>query len=199
MNDIGPAIVIAAGGEGTRIGGDKPARLLAGKPLIEHALDWAKKQADLVAVAVRQPDQCTLDNVPILIDAIPGIGPISALQSAFRFAEENDCDAVLLIGCDQPFLPNDLVSRLASEIGSSACAMAHSEDRAHPLVALWRIDRATLHEYISSGARSLWRFAELVGCTKVHWRGSDSSEIFTNINDEIALAEAERRLRKQAQ
>ncbi|WP_138141283.1 NTP transferase domain-containing protein [Brevundimonas vancanneytii] len=47
-------VVILAGGEGRRMGGRKPERLLAGRPLIAHAVDQARKWGDPVAVAFAQ-------------------------------------------------------------------------------------------------------------------------------------------------
>lgn len=192
-----PAIVIAAGGAGTRIGGNKPSRLLAGKPLVEHALEWARKHSCLVAVSLGNPDQIAVADVPILIDAKADIGPISALQSAVSFAEKNDRKTVLLIGCDQPFLPDDLVLRLTREIGSHSCAMAYNDGRAHPLAALWHTDRAEVDAYVASGGRSLWQFAESIGCQQVQWRDDGSYGEFTNINDLDALRSAEQRIAKR--
>ena len=51
------AVVILAGGEGTRIGGGKPLRRLAGERLIDHALRTAHGWSNMVAVAVRDPGQ----------------------------------------------------------------------------------------------------------------------------------------------
>ena len=195
VTDAKPAIVIAAGGEGRRMGGSKPAQTLAGKSLLDHALHWASKHSDLIAVAVRDSDQLDLTSIPKLVDAASGLGPISALKSAFGFAEVHNRDQVLLIGCDLPFLPSDLAERLARGIGSQSCAMPVSKGRDHPMAALWRIEHAALDAFVTAGERSIWRFAESVGVNRVDWSPDQGIDPFTNINDLEMLARAESRFR----
>ena len=197
MTDTMPAIVIAAGGEGRRIGGSKPAQTLGGISLLDHALIWATKHSDLVAVAVRDANQLYLTSVPILVDATAGLGPISALESAFAFAEEHGRDQVMLIGCDLPFLPSDLTEGLAQAIGAQSCAMPVSNGRDHPMAALWRVGRAALDAFVAAGGRSIWRFADSVGVERVDWPSEQGTDPFTNINDLEVLARAERSLRRQ--
>ena len=178
------------------MGGSKPAQTLAGKSLLDHALHWASKHSDLIAVAVRDSDQLDLTSIPILVDAAADLGPISALKSAFGFAEEHNRDQVLLIGCDLPFLPSDLAERLARGIGSQSCAMPVSKGRDHPMTALWRVECAALDAFVATGGRSIWRFAECVGVKRVDWPADQGIDPFTNINDLEMLARAESKLRQ---
>ncbi len=194
VNRTAPAIIIAAGGEGTRIGGNKPGQVLGGRPLVERALAWANGISDVTAIAVRAQDQVAGQSAPVLIDRVAGIGPISALESAFRFARQRGCGTVMLIGCDQPFLPSDLATRLEQQIAANGCAMPVSKGRDHPMAALWRVDCAALADYIAGGGRSLWRFADAVGVSRVDWGDGCDPDPFANINDPAALADAERRL-----
>ena len=179
------------------MGGSKPAQKLAGTSLLDHALIWARKQSDLVAVAVRGSDQLDLTSIPKLVDATAGIGPISALKSAFAFAEEHGRDQVMLIGCDLPFLPSDLAEGLAQAIGAQSCAMPVSNGRDHPMAALWRVERAALDAFVAAGGRSIWRFADRVGVERVDWPSEQGTDPFTNINDLEVLARAERSFRRQ--
>ncbi|WP_341711076.1 molybdenum cofactor guanylyltransferase [Erythrobacter sp.] len=192
MTKTRPAIIIAAGGGGTRMGGDKPSRKLAGKPLLEYALEWAMDNSDKVAIAVQAKEQVSVHTVPILCDKVPGIGPIGALDSAFRFSEQHDRERVMLIGCDLPLLPSDLVPTLEKRIGVEGCAMPVSQGRDHPLAALWQVECKRLAGYIAGGGRSLWRFSEFVGVVRVDWGQDFSPDPFANINEPTALAEAER-------
>lgn len=194
MTKTRPTIVIAAGGQATRMGGNKPRQLLAGRTLLDHALTWAMDHSDDVAIAVRDKDQIAELPIPLLIDRIEGIGPISALDNAFRYAEQKARDTVMLIGCDQPFLPGDLANRLAREIATNGCAMPVSHGRDHPMAALWRVDCAALANYIDGGGQSLWRFADAVGVTRVDWGDECDPDPFANINDPAALAKAESQL-----
>lgn len=192
-----PAIVIAAGGEGSRIGGSKPGRCLGGKPLITRMIDWAQTHSDCVAIAVRRADQLPGLDLPLLADRAPGIGPIGALDSAFHFALEAKRPRVLMIGCDQPFLPDDLLARLDSVIDGCGAAMPHCQGRDQPIACLWRVDCAALSAYIDDGGRALYRFAEQVGARRAEWLAGPDESPFANINDTAALENAERRLRIQ--
>jgi molybdopterin-guanine dinucleotide biosynthesis protein A len=177
------------------MGGNKPERELAGKSLLNHSLAWAMAHSDEVAIAVRAKEQVAEQPmVPLLIDRIGGIGPISALDSAFRFAAQQGRETVMLMGCDLPFLPSNLPLMLQQQIGANGCAMPVSHGRDHPMAALWRVDCAALADYIDGGGQSLWRFADAVGVTRVDWGDGCDPDTFANINDPAALAKAESQL-----
>lgn len=195
MASPAPAIVIAAGGDGSRMGGSKPQRLLAGRRLIDHAVNWATQHSVCIALAVRPGDDDLGTGLPVVIDETMGIGPISALASAIRFARDQGQNQVVMIGCDMPFLPDDLVTRLSLALADHGSAMPVSNGRLHPMAALWKADAAAIDAYMATGGQSLWRFAETVGMVRVEWAGT--VDPFANINDAESLAAAEERLRQQ--
>jgi molybdopterin-guanine dinucleotide biosynthesis protein A len=182
-----PAVVILAGGEGSRIGGSKPMRRLGGRTLLDRAIDLAREWSDEVAIAVRTDGQVGETGVARLLDP-PGLeGPLGGLASALRLRRET----ILTIPCDSPFLPNDLPKRLAAALPGFAAALARSGGRVHPVCGLWRADAlAQVRAYAASGRRSLIGFAEMIGYTAVDW----PEEPFFNINSAADLAEAESRL-----
>lgn len=190
------AIVIAAGGKGVRIGGAKASRLLAGYQLIDHAVAWAKRYTDTVALAVRQSDTDWGTGLPLLVDRHHDIGPITALASAFRFARARQRQAVLMIGCDMPFLPDDLLIRLRAALPAHGAAMPINCGRRHPMATLWAPDERAIEAYILADGQSLWRFAQLVGLTEVEW--NEVPDTFLNINQPADLAAAEQRLKTGA-
>ena len=190
--------MIAAGGDGARIGGGKPARRLGDRRLIDHAVAWARRHGENVALAVRPGDGDWGTGCPLLFDARSGIGPISALESAFGHARAHGRAAVLMIGCDMPFLPDDLIPRLSTELGAAGgkagAALPSSGGRLHPAAALWRPDGQALAAYMARGGESLRRFAAAVGMVEVAWDAA-APDPFANINDAAALAAAEVRMR----
>lgn len=189
------AAVILAGGEGSRIGGDKPMRLLGGTTLLDRAIDYANGLSDKVAVAVR--DQQVGDARVAVIRDDPTIeGPLAGLVAALGFGRDEDADAVLTLPVDMPFLPSDLTDRLADELANNRAAIATSGGHLHPVCALWLT--ATLDyvpEYLASGKRSLRGLAETVGHVAVDWP-TDPEDPFFNINTSADLAEAERRIQR---
>lgn len=191
-----PLIVIAAGGSGSRMGGNKPERMLGDQRLIDRARHWADQQSDAVALAVRTGDSDWGTGLPLLHDAEADIGPISALHSALREGARQGREAVLLIGCDLPFLPDNLIARLSSALPGHGAAMPISAGRLHPMAALWRSNPDPLAEWIAGGGQSLWRYAEAIGMAQVAWE--IAPDPFANVNDPDALAVAEERIRTEA-
>jgi molybdopterin-guanine dinucleotide biosynthesis protein A len=188
------AVVILAGGEGRRIGGNKPGRLLNGKRLIDRALDRALSWSELVAISVRDPATLGPDDVPILPDTPDIGGPLAGLASALRFAAECGCDLVLVIPADMPFVPPDLPDRLIAAIGDLGCAIASSGGHLHPVCGLWRATAAEhLAGYLAGQGRSVKGFAAMIGFREVEWP-CEPLDPFFNINTADELIEAERRL-----
>jgi molybdopterin-guanine dinucleotide biosynthesis protein A len=171
-------IVILAGGEGRRIGGGKPGRLLGGQSLIDRALARARTWSDAVLVAGRD------------LRDTPGVeGPLGGVAAAFALGGD-----VLTIPCDMPFLPDDMPARLVS---GKAATLAASGGHLHPVCALWKAEAAAgLPAYLATGRRSLRGFAEAVGYEAVTW-AADPVDPFFNINDEADLAQAEALLRSR--
>ena len=168
-------IVILAGGEGRRIGGGKPQRLLGGETLLDRALRKARRWSDEVLVAAREGGDLRDD---------PAIeGPLGGVAAALGLGED-----VLTISCDMPFLPDDLPERLVSH---EVATLAASGGRLHPVCALWKAGaRDALPAYLATGRRSLTGFAEAVGYRAVEWQ-VEPFDLFFNINDEADLARAE--------
>lgn len=174
-------IVILAGGEGRRIGGGKPQRLLGGETLLDRALRRARSWSDEVLVAARKGGDLQDD---------PAIeGPLGGVAAALALGGD-----VLTIACDMPFLPDDLPARLASE---AVATVAASGGRLHPVCALWKAEAAAaLPAYVATGRRSLTGFAEAFGYQAAEWP-TEPFDPFFNVNDEADLARAEALLRSR--
>lgn len=187
------ATIIACGGDGRRFGGDKAGQKLGGISLIDRAVRLANGWGGPVALAVRDTMPGPDADLPVLVDPAPDLGPIGALASGFAFARETDCSHVLLIACDQPFLPDDLPQRLAAAIGDAGVALPVSAGHDQNMAALWKCDPPALTSYIEGGNRSLWGFAEEVGIMRLQW-DEEEDDPFTDIDTRADLAAAEARL-----
>jgi len=182
------AVLILAGGHGTRIGGGKPLQLLAGRTFLDRAIECARQWSDEIAIAARAIEQVGETGLTVLLDAPELDGPIAGLASARRL----DCSTVLTIPCDTPFLPTDLPGRLFEGLADNHAALAASAGYVHPVCGLWRTDAlARIGDYAASGRRSLIGFAETIGYAAVEW----PDDPFFNVNSPEQLAEAEARLR----
>lgn len=189
------AVVILAGGEGRRIGGAKPLRLLGGKRLIDRAEALAAQWSDVVAVAVRDPEQVAGTSLTCIFDDADIAGPLAGLAAALRFGVDRGCEAVLTIPADMPFLPGNLACRLEEELATAGATIAGSAGHLHPVCGLWRVSALEqLDAYLASRGRSLRGFAEDVGCNPVWWP-EEPSDPFFNINCSQDLSSAEQLLR----
>ncbi|MHA7818893.1 MAG: molybdenum cofactor guanylyltransferase [Erythrobacter sp.] len=188
--------IIACGGEGRRFGGPKWSAELGGVALIEHAIARARGYGAPIALAVREGMGMDVPGLTHLDDDLEDIGPVSALLSGFRHASEQGVDAVLLLACDQPFLPHDLASRLIEAIADSGVAAPRSNGHDQLMAALWRVDLPSLDDYIAGGGRSLWHYAESRGLVRVEW-DDHPADPFADIDDREALEAARARWRAE--
>lgn len=106
--------VVLAGGTGERLGGGKPTVELAGRPLIAYPLE-AIERAGLEAITVAKPDTL-LPGICSSVIREPA-EPRHPLTGLIAALEELDAPIVVL-GCDMPFVPADLIRDLAARPGN---------------------------------------------------------------------------------
>ncbi|WP_455373882.1 molybdenum cofactor guanylyltransferase MobA [Limibacillus halophilus] len=136
--------VIMAGGLSRRMGGgDKCLRDLGGKPILAHIVERVAPQVEaLVLNANGDPARFCDFGLPVAPDVVAGnAGPLAGVLTGLDWAAENaaECDWLLSVPSDAPFLPRDLRQRfLAAVEGQGAeMACASSLGRSHPVVGLW--------------------------------------------------------------
>ncbi len=142
----GIAGVVLAGGLARRMGGgDKCLRRLAGRPLLSHIVDRVRPQVGPLAInANGDPNRFSDFNLPVVADGIDGFaGPLAGVLAGMEWAEETapECPWLASFPGDSPFLPDDLVARLAEAIEREGADMAcaASNGRAHPVAGLWPV------------------------------------------------------------
>lgn len=197
-----PAVVLV-GGKGSRMGGiDKPLLTLAGRPLLDHILERLRPQVSAIALATpRDPSLYSGYGLPLLPDPVSDQGPVIGLASALAWASTHHPSAthVALLAGDTPFLPADLIERLAREIRDEAsCIFAKSNEQIHYSTGLWPILSQQKREldFYQSRDRSLKGLALKIGVHVVDWPDKDDS--FFNINTPEDLARAEERVNRLA-
>lgn len=192
------AVVVLAGGQGRRMGGEKPRMAWGRTTLIGHALAQARALGRDVAIAVRDEHQVEgAVEAHLLLDEPAIEGPLAGLASALGFARGLGADCVLTLPCDAPRLPADLAERLVIGLGSGFdVAVARSNGRLHPTCALWRATTLeALPAYLATGRRSLNGFAVMLGMIPVDWSAL-GGDPFANANtpDELAMLQPLTRL-----
>ncbi len=187
--------VILAGGRGQRLGGaDKGLALLAGRPLVEYAIEALTPQVgDLFISANRNLERYAAYGYRVTPDGVAGYaGPLAGLLSAMEIAST---PFVLCVPCDAPAVPADLAARLHAALvrAHADLAVAHDGTRLQPLFALLRRTLApTLRTYLEEGGREAGRFMRAQAVATVDF--SNQPEAFANINTPQALAAFAQRL-----
>lgn len=198
MSDILPAAtggitgIILAGGQGSRMGGvDKGLMALGGRPMAAHVLERLAPQVDELMINANQNAQAwAAFGYPVFGDDIPGFaGPLAGLHAALVRAHH---PLVVTAPCDSPFLPADLVARLAAALHARGAdlAVARTFDQAHPVFCLCRRALADhLHAFLQGGGRRIDRWYADLNVVEVAF--DDEETAFRNINTREELAAAE--------
>jgi molybdopterin-guanine dinucleotide biosynthesis protein A len=123
---------VLAGGAGKRVGGNKPALLLCGRPLITYPIAALKASGldEVVVVAKSQTNLPPLD-VPVVHDTSEVLHPLAGVLAALDHAG----GPVLVVGTDMPDLPPQLLRRLAEADPEAAVVVACVDGELHPLCA----------------------------------------------------------------
>ncbi|TBW41059.1 molybdenum cofactor guanylyltransferase [Siculibacillus lacustris] len=199
--------MILAGGLARRMGGgDKALRPLAGRPLLAHVADRLAPQVRALALSANSdPARFAAFGLPVLADPVAGaLGPLAGLAAGWIWAAGLAPPAALVatVAVDTPFLPEDLVARLAQALAAAPeaeVAVAASAGRVHPVAALHRIgDVAALVAGLSDG--SLRRVMSWIDGRRpvIVDFPALPCDPFENLNTEADLARAEARIRAAA-
>lgn len=191
MADADVTGLIFAGGLARRMDGrDKGLLLLAGRPLVAHAIErFAPQVGDMMISANRNREDYAAFGHPVLADAVPGFaGPLAGLHAGLLA-----CRTPLLatVPCDAPRLPADLVERLRAELRTSAApaAVAFAGERLQPTFMLCRREIiGELARYLAGGGRRIHTWLEGIGACAVPFPDSSA---FVNVNTPSELAELE--------
>ncbi len=193
--------VILAGGRSSRMGTDKAAAMLGGRPLLDHAIARLSPQVSTVAVNAGSEPQCGLAFIP---DIIPGkAGPMAGIHAAMAYAAKLDgVSHVVTVSIDSPFFPAELVSDfIAAADHPEKIAIAASEGRSHPVFGLWPVALAAdLEAWIATDEKRrvrdfLLRHDVAEVQFPLHPTRAALLDPFFNINTPDDLVEAERWLR----
>ncbi|MGH6635671.1 MAG: molybdenum cofactor guanylyltransferase MobA [Gammaproteobacteria bacterium] len=185
--------VVLAGGRATRMEGeDKGLIQLAGRPLVAYVIDALYPQVGAIFInANRNQDRYAQFGYPVIADEIPGYcGPLAGIASGMQAAET---EYIITSPCDSPFLPSDLVQRLANKMpqtGAEIC-VAHDGSRIQPVFSLISCALLpALRTYLNTGGRKVDTWYATRSMVEVDF--SDAPDTFLNLNTmhELALVEA---------
>jgi molybdopterin-guanine dinucleotide biosynthesis protein A len=192
--------VLLAGGLARRMGGgDKGMRLLGGRPILDRVIERARPQVAALALnANGDPARFAAWRLPVIADGVPGYaGPLAGVLAGLDWAAAAVAAAshVASFATDAPFLPRDLVARLAAAVadGGFDLACAASQGRIHPVFGLWPVAlRHDLRRALAEeGLRKVDQWAARHRLAVVAFPAGPVDPFF-NVNEPEDLAAAER-------
>jgi molybdenum cofactor guanylyltransferase len=153
--------LILAGGAGRRVGHrDKGLILWQGKPLIAHVIAALKPQVAEILISCNRNFSCYEKFAShIVADSRQDFqGPLAGLEAASAVIKT---ELLVVVSCDMPHLPHDLVERLLAPIlnatpNAPEICYAHDGSRAQYLCAGLRRDSlASLPQFLDEGHRAV--------------------------------------------
>lgn len=197
MKDSGIiAGVVLAGGRSMRMGRDKAGVMLGGRPLLAHALAILRPQVDVLAVNAGSTSPAGLDRgvrlVPDQRTDFPG--PLAGIETALAFGRSAGASLVATIPIDAPFLPGDVVARLAAGLRPfDLAAVSETAEGLHPIVALWRPEAlAAVSAALDDDVRAVRGLLARLPHAVVRFEDSGA---FANVNTPEELERAEETFR----
>lgn len=198
--------VILAGGQSRRMGGgDKSLLTLGGRSVLDRVVARLAPQVGPLALSANgDPTRFAGIRLPVLADTVEGFaGPLAGILTGLEWVFANTaCKALVAVAGDTPFLPTDLVERLAVAVEEhpGAIAVAWSGGRRHPTFALWPLElRAALRCFlVDEDIRRVSAFIDRHDFVDVEFpvltSGRHLHDPFFNINTPDDLVQAERLL-----
>jgi molybdenum cofactor guanylyltransferase len=180
--------LILAGGRGSRLGGeDKGLVCLGRQPLVAHVIERLAPQVQhLMVSANRNLERYALLCPQVIHDELPDYqGPLAGILAGLRVSP---LPWVMVVPCDAPHLPGDLVQRLVTAATqTSGPVVAAGQNGPEPAFALWPRSLAdALARWLASGQRRLQDFQRHCGFTPVP---INTPGAFANINTFAELAD----------
>jgi molybdopterin-guanine dinucleotide biosynthesis protein A len=190
MNILG---AIIAGGTSSRMGREKAFLDIGGVPLIERVASRLRFQVDALVLNANgeQARFCAL-GCPVVADELPEMAtPLAGIHAVLRYAHARKFKAVVTVPSDTPFLPLDLVPRLAEAGSHKGAAIAMTLGQPHYLTGIWATALLpALERRMKEGdLRRVQDFAAATQAERVVWSDQPHDPFF-NINtaEDLKLA-----------
>ena len=204
-------VVVLTGGASRRMGSHKPTLELGGRPLVVRVLAAAGRHPALVV----GPGQGVPDGVPVVMERVPGGGPVSGIAyavEAVRAGVASDVtpdappevthgpqpDAVVVLAADLPFVTAEHVERLVAALEPADLAVTVDADgRTNWLCAAWRTDAlearlAALGDVGDAYGRSMRELCDGIRTVRVDDPDGLAADVDTPADLERARARAQR-------
>jgi molybdopterin-guanine dinucleotide biosynthesis protein A len=159
-------------------GQDKGQKHYRGKTLVSHVIDSVARQVDdIIISANRNLDQYRSFGFDVITDKnVDFAGPLAGLASTICYCKHN---WILVVPCDMPSLPADLVSTMSNYIENTKLVVLSTGDRLQLVFLLHRDLLDSINQHVSRQQYSVMRWVDDIDH---HIVAMDDENIFQNIN-----------------
>lgn len=199
------AVLVLAGGRGSRLGGVAKAGLrLGGRTLLDRTVHRLPAGSP-VLIALGPHDDRALAlpaGVVTVPDPEPDLGPLGGMLAGAQWLARNRPDIALMqtVPVDSPFLPTELTACLVGALPQHAPAILPAWcGQLAPTHGLWRVGAlADVRPAADGRMPGPWRLGEQLGAARFDWPEDGMDDPFASINTLADLLAATRR-RRQAE
>ena len=191
MTDI-PCVILAGGLARRMGGGDKALKRVGAKTILDRVIARMATQAQQLALnANGDPERFAAFGLPVIADGVADHpGPLAGILAGMRWAGGLGARRVATVAADGPFLPRDLIMRLA--LATTPVATAASGGFTHPVIGVFDVALADdLEAALLAGERKIDRWTARHGVSEIEWPVVPFDPFFNaNSPDDLAAAEA---------
>ncbi len=187
-----PAAVLAGGRSSRMQVSDKCLLTLGDDMILAHVVAALRAQVGKILInSNSDPALFRQFDLPVLPDVLPGRpGPLAGVHTAMLWAQQQGADYVLTAPADTPFLPDDLVTRMAPLISYKRVIVLSDGEHVHPTIALWPVALAPrLRRDIEKGVTRMQQWCRSVGVIELLYPNV-GADLFFNINTPHDLTRA---------
>ncbi len=187
--------LILAGGLATRMGGvDKGLVPFQSQPMIQHVITRLTPQVDEIIInANRELAYYNSLGYRVLQDEIADFaGPLAGIQLGLKHATH---DLVVIVPCDSPLLPADLIEKLLAGLlkADADIAIATCGKNSHPVFCLCKKKLLnSLQEFLAKGNRKVNAWQKSQQYVEVDF--GENNDAFENLNSQDDIIKLEGKL-----
>jgi len=177
------------------MGRDKASTKVAGKALVKHVYDVARKVFGELIVVSSLHRSFEGVEAAVVGDVLPVRGPLTGIASALIHAGR---PYVFVLGCDMPFIAEGAIRYVLAESRGEDIIIPRTEGGFEPLHALY--SRSCISPMLTAIERGEMKINAIFPLLSVRVLPPNpvffnrGTSVFTNVNTEEALKDAERLL-----
>jgi molybdenum cofactor guanylyltransferase len=186
---------VIAGGRSSRMGGqEKMFSIIGGSTILNRVISSLAGANNVIINANGDPARFSQTGYAVVADILTSVvTPLAGLHASLVWAAQHDCDWLVTVPADTPFLPLDIVTRLIAAAQSSGAAIASSGGQEHFIIGAWRtslnceLEQAILIDQLFR----VKDWAARANAARISWPNHPYDPFF-NVNTPDDLAEARR-------